>query len=181
MLARLARFGDELLPTAIICLEVYLPFGFQNQHESLLSLRRALDMQVWGISLFPETKAFHPSLLLINAYPMSAPVSALHSSSWPKSNQGLSSQSVIGDNTRACISRLEACLLVPALKQDGWAENRLAEFKFWNANVGALAPYRASLDYRLQATEDNEIYRTVVRLLELLHAFLEDCVFEGEL
>lgn len=75
--------------------------------------------------------------------------------------------------TRICLRKFESCLSISSLRQDEWAENRLAEFRFWIASVGALAPSKASLDYRLESANETAIQFSVVQLLKLLNTFLE--------
>lgn len=83
--------------------------------------------------------------------------------------------------TRACLQRFEDCLSVATLRRDEWAENRLAEFNFWIASVGALAPLKAGLDHRLQIANEIEVHFTIVQLLNLLNKFLENCYSIGKL
>ncbi len=75
--------------------------------------------------------------------------------------------------TASCRGSLHECLLVEALKEHGWAENRLADFNLWAAGVGASAPTQASLDWRLHFQPEA---RTVLtNLLVTLKGFVDQC------
>lgn len=76
-----------------------------------------------------------------------------------------------------CRQTFENCRDVPKLKDDEWAENRLADFNLWASGIGALAPHRASLDHRLALRPD---VRNVIKgLLQILHTELEECIDLG--
>ncbi len=72
-----------------------------------------------------------------------------------------------------CRSSFVACLEVPALMKDEWAENRLADFNLWANGVGALATGRTSLDSRLALRpQDRNI---IMKLLHLLKSLVDNC------
>ncbi|RVD88038.1 uncharacterized protein DFL_002236 [Arthrobotrys flagrans] len=75
--------------------------------------------------------------------------------------------------TAACRKSLAACLVIPRLKEGGWAENRLVDFNLWAAGAGVSARGKLSLDQRLSTKP--EVQSTIVNLLELLQMFVEDC------
>jgi len=78
----------------------------------------------------------------------------------------------------ACRSSLKDCLTVEALQEQGWAENRLADFDLWAAGVGASAAAQASLDWRLYFQPEARIVLT--NLLVTLKEFVEQCRESGE-
>ena len=86
----------------------------------------------------------------------------------------------LADATRECLRNLELCTTIPTLQSTSWAENRLAEFRFWVASLGVMAPFKASLAYRLQIGEENDICFAILQLLKLLNDHLELCISEGE-
>lgn len=93
----------------------------------------------------------------------------------------LTTSNDIALRTQTCLQQLESCLDIPALRKGEWAENRLAEFKFWIGSVGALALSKASLDHRLSVTaKTSEIYATIEQLLQLLHKLLEKSIAFGK-
>jgi hypothetical protein len=73
--------------------------------------------------------------------------------------------------------RNQACVRLPSLIQREWAENRLADFRLWTANIGAFARDRASLDMRLDTEQETKIL--VVKILTLLHGCVETCLTLG--
>ena len=77
-----------------------------------------------------------------------------------------------------CRLSLKDCLTVESLREHGWAENRLADFNFWAANVGVFAPTEDSLDSRLSLQPEARIVLT--NLLVTLRGFVEQCKELGE-
>jgi hypothetical protein len=55
----------------------------------------------------------------------------------------------ISSATKSCRESLEYCLETRFLQDNGWAENRLADFNLWDAGLGASSDRRASLEDRL--------------------------------
>ena len=86
----------------------------------------------------------------------------------------------LADATGECIRNLELCTLIPILQSTSWAENRLAEFRLWVASLGVLAPFKASLAYRLQIAGEKDTCLVILQLLKLLNDHLELCISEGE-
>ncbi|KAJ9151784.1 putative transcription factor Zn, C2H2 protein [Pleurostoma richardsiae] len=80
---------------------------------------------------------------------------------------------VIFEAAKACQGGLTACVKVPVLMEEEWAENRLADFNLWANGVGALATGRASLDSRLGFKP--EVQRVVTNLLYLLKDIVDEC------
>lgn len=72
-----------------------------------------------------------------------------------------------------CRRTLEECLKVRTLNEDEWAENRLADFNVWAANIGAFAKPLASLDGRL--IHQPAARNVVTSLLKNLNSFAEEC------
>lgn len=75
--------------------------------------------------------------------------------------------------TALCRASLSECQSIESLTRRGWAENRLADFNFWAAGVGASAPTQASLDWRLYFQPHARIVLT--NLLVTLRQFVELC------
>jgi len=80
---------------------------------------------------------------------------------------------VIFEAAKACQGGLTACVKVPVLMEEEWAENRLADFNLWANGVGALATGRASLDSRLGFKP--EVQGVVTNLLYLLKDIVDEC------
>lgn len=55
----------------------------------------------------------------------------------------------IANTTIACRQSLERCTSIRSLKNQRWAENRLADFNVWDSGLGASSSRRASLEDRL--------------------------------
>lgn len=87
----------------------------------------------------------------------------------------------IEDAARECIQQFRVCSKLPHLKQDEWVENRLADFNFWCASTGALAPSKASLDYRLEIANETKIRSIILQLLQLLRIVLQNTEVTGKL
>ncbi|KID81237.1 transcription factor Zn, C2H2 [Metarhizium guizhouense ARSEF 977] len=79
----------------------------------------------------------------------------------------------IGDIALRCHALLQKCLNLPHLKEDEWAENRLAEFSLWTATSGVFAGDRASLDARLALQP--EVISVFISLLTILNDRLTKC------
>ncbi|KAF3315180.1 hypothetical protein TWF173_004071 [Orbilia oligospora] len=75
--------------------------------------------------------------------------------------------------TAECRKSISTCLVVPRLKEGGWAENRLIDFNLWATGAGVSAKGKLSLDQRLSTKPD--VQSTLVNLLKLLQMFVEDC------
>lgn len=88
------------------------------------------------------------------------------------------SGSNISQVAHQCRALLQACLQVSSLKEDEWAENRLAEFSLWAANSGVFAGDKASLDSRLALQQD--IKSIILGLLTVLAESLIQCQYYGE-
>lgn len=73
-----------------------------------------------------------------------------------------------------CLSLFDKTLSVPILSQNGWAENRRADFNLWADSVGAMAYEKASLDSRFEHGR-REIKLTISLLSKLMFA-LEECL-----
>jgi len=78
----------------------------------------------------------------------------------------------ISDATKACRSSFTRCLLIRSLRDD-WAEDRLADFKLWDASVGASNSQNASLDKRLEAKP--HVRNGIVDLLVVLQNTIDSC------
>ncbi|KAL7817973.1 hypothetical protein V8C44DRAFT_209126 [Trichoderma aethiopicum] len=79
----------------------------------------------------------------------------------------------IQEAAEQCLESLRACIKVEQLKQDAWAENRLADLNLWIAGLGVLASSRPSLDTRLR--EKPAIRDVVANLLGLLALIVDKC------
>jgi hypothetical protein len=79
----------------------------------------------------------------------------------------------IFDAAAICRAQLEQCDTRPALNEDHWARNRLADFSLWNAGVGATAKKHMSLDVRLQ--NDDAARSVVIGILSTLTAWTKKC------
>ncbi|KAK1148500.1 hypothetical protein N8T08_009505 [Aspergillus melleus] len=86
--------------------------------------------------------------------------------------------SSIAQTAQRCIQGLTECLAIPALMENEWAENRLADMNLWISGTGACARGRASLDSRLASKP--EARDVVTDLLRLLAAVIDECKSRGE-
>jgi len=78
----------------------------------------------------------------------------------------------IADATAACRQSLTECLAIKSLKED-WAEDRLADFKLWDAGVGASSNRKASLEERLMLKP--HVRNVVLDLLIVLKSTIDQC------
>lgn len=85
--------------------------------------------------------------------------------------------SSISDIAQKCRDAFDACLALPALMEQEWAENRLADFNLWASGSGAFAKEKASLDSRL--TMDYDAKNLVVNLLITLLFCVGKCQKHG--
>lgn len=92
---------------------------------------------------------------------------------------GVLRRDIISEEAALCLRSLQACVRCPSLMHREWAENRLADFRLWTANIGAFARDRASLDMRLGSEYETKIL--VVKILTLLHGCVETCLTLGTL
>lgn len=83
----------------------------------------------------------------------------------------------IRDIASHCRALLRECSKLPILKEDEWAENRLAEFNLWAANSGVFGGNRASLDARLALQP--EVIDVFISLLTVLSERLTQCQYFG--
>ncbi|KKP04139.1 hypothetical protein THAR02_03731 [Trichoderma harzianum] len=83
----------------------------------------------------------------------------------------------IRDIASHCRALLRECSKLPNLKEDEWAENRLAEFSLWAANSGVFGGDRASLDARLALQP--EVIDVFISLLTVLSERLTQCQYYG--
>lgn len=83
----------------------------------------------------------------------------------------------IRDIASHCRALLRECSKLPNLKEDEWAENRLAEFNLWTANSGVFGGERASLDARLALQP--EVIGVFISLLTVLNERLTQCQYFG--
>jgi hypothetical protein len=82
----------------------------------------------------------------------------------------------IEESARACRQSFDECLLHSdklSPKQLYSIEDQLGRFSIWAFNSGALASYRASLDYHLRGVAD--VQRLVRRLLQTLEENIQQC------
>lgn len=82
----------------------------------------------------------------------------------------------LAEHARQCILSFDECESHAArLPPQGKAmiEDQVGRFSVWASNIGALAPARASLDYRLREAED--VRRLVMALLITLDASIQEC------
>lgn len=86
----------------------------------------------------------------------------------------------IASASEICHQKLEQCSMVSTLQHAQWAENRLAEFNFWIASVGALAGKKACLDERLLRAQENEVRFILIEHLTLLITLLDRCMNLGK-
>lgn len=85
--------------------------------------------------------------------------------------------SSISDIAQKCRDAFDACLALPALMEQEWAENRLADFNLWASGSGVFAKEKASLDSRL--TMDYDAKNLVVNLLITLLFCVGKCQKHG--
>ncbi|KAI9042927.1 BAG family molecular chaperone regulator [Aspergillus affinis] len=79
----------------------------------------------------------------------------------------------ITETAQQCIQGLEECLAIPALMENEWAENRLADMNLWISGTGACARGKASLDSRLASKP--EARDVITNLLRLLATVIDEC------
>ncbi|KAJ5398855.1 hypothetical protein N7465_009344, partial [Penicillium sp. CMV-2018d] len=79
----------------------------------------------------------------------------------------------IKNAAQQCLEGFTQCLEVPALKENEWAENRLADMNLWISGTGACARGRASLDSRLVSRP--EACDVIANLLRLLNTVIGEC------
>lgn len=78
----------------------------------------------------------------------------------------------IADATNACRNSFTRCPVIEGLGIN-WAEDRLADFKLWDASVGASSNKDISLDKRLGSKP--HIRNVVVDLLTVLESTIDQC------
>ncbi|KAH8796746.1 hypothetical protein BGZ57DRAFT_19983 [Hyaloscypha finlandica] len=78
----------------------------------------------------------------------------------------------IADATTACRNSLTECLAIESLREE-WAEDRLADFKLWDASVGASSNKKASLEERLILKP--HVRNVVLDLLIVLKSTIDQC------
>ena len=78
-----------------------------------------------------------------------------------------------------CVEGFTQCLEVPALKENEWAENRLADMNLWISGTGACARGRASLDSRLVSRP--EACDVIANLLRLLNTVIGECRTQSQI
>lgn len=78
-----------------------------------------------------------------------------------------------------CVEGFTQCLEVPALKENEWAENRLADMNLWISGTGACARGRASLDSRLVSRP--EACDVIANLLRLLNTVIDECRTQSQM
>lgn len=96
---------------------------------------------------------------------------------FPNSTPASSLGTNIRDIASQCRALLRECSKLPKLKEDEWAENRLAEFNLWTANSGVFGGDRASLDARLALQP--EVISVFIGLLTVLNERLTQCQYFG--
>jgi hypothetical protein len=74
--------------------------------------------------------------------------------------------------TAACRRSLTKCLAIRSLEGD-WAEDRLADFKLWDAGVGASTSRKASLEERLMSKP--HLRTAVLNILLVLNTTIDRC------
>ncbi|KAJ5174594.1 uncharacterized protein N7482_000471 [Penicillium canariense] len=85
---------------------------------------------------------------------------------------------LIEEAAQLCVERFTQCLKVPALMENEWAENRLADMKLWISGTGACARGRAALDSRLASRP--EARDVIANLLHLLGTVIDDCRMQSQ-
>lgn len=80
---------------------------------------------------------------------------------------------LIHEASERCVESFTKCLEFPALQENQWAENRLADMNLWISNIGACARGRASLDSRLASRPD--AHDVILNLLRLLAILIDEC------
>lgn len=83
----------------------------------------------------------------------------------------------IADLTLRCQGALDDCRQIAELQHDEWVDLRFTDFNSWVESSGALAIGRASLDSRLDGTEDMK--DMVTDSLEILEIALLGCIKTG--
>ncbi|KAF2683624.1 hypothetical protein K458DRAFT_39983 [Lentithecium fluviatile CBS 122367] len=78
----------------------------------------------------------------------------------------------IADAAAACRESLTECLAIESLREE-WAEDRLADFKLWDAGVGASSNKKASLEERLILKP--HVRNVVLDLLIVLKSTFDQC------
>ncbi|GAM36942.1 hypothetical protein TCE0_022r06437 [Talaromyces pinophilus] len=78
----------------------------------------------------------------------------------------------IAEATTACQNSLTECLAIESLREE-WAEDRLADFKLWDASVGASSNKKASLEERLILKR--HVRNVVLDLLIVLKSTIDQC------
>ena len=78
----------------------------------------------------------------------------------------------IAEAALACRQSFQKCLTVASLPPE-WAENRLADFKLWEAGIGAYSTRGLSLDERLESKP--QIREVVLNLLCALKSTIDQC------
>lgn len=90
-------------------------------------------------------------------------------------NIGLEETS-LAEHARQCILSFNQCEGYAAClppQDKAIVEDQAGRFSVWASNIGALAPARASLDYRLREAED--VRRLVMALLITLDESIQEC------
>jgi len=91
----------------------------------------------------------------------------------------MESSELIAENARLCVERFSQCVEVPALMENEWAENRLADMELWISGTGACARGRASLDSRLASRP--EARDITANLLSLLGNMVDECWVQSQM
>ncbi|KAL4985725.1 hypothetical protein BDW68DRAFT_198581 [Aspergillus falconensis] len=86
---------------------------------------------------------------------------------------------ILAAPAQQCIESFVQCLEVPALNEDEWAENRLADMNLWISGTGACARGRASLDSRLASRP--EARDVIINLLRLLGTVIDECRMQSQI
>lgn len=96
----------------------------------------------------------------------------------PQDSQGaLSTENSISELADECRQSLQACIQFETLMEYEWAENSLANFRFWAAGLGVFAG-NDSLDERLSV--DLHTRNLIKNLLILLKDPIDNCKALGE-
>ncbi|KAF2633129.1 hypothetical protein BU25DRAFT_406381 [Macroventuria anomochaeta] len=83
----------------------------------------------------------------------------------------------IADAAIACRNSLTSCNTISYL-WDEWAENRLADFRLWDASIGASSQSGSSLEDRLISTP--HIKKVILSLLNVFKVTIDECREFGE-
>jgi len=78
-----------------------------------------------------------------------------------------------------CRQSLERCLAITSLRNEDWAENRLADFNLWDSGLGASSVGRSSLKDRL--TSKPYLRDAILNLLVVYQGSVELCAELGKI